>query len=348
MCLKALSLHLCHPRGTSGGGAVLTAEAVPGLLVVLLAEPKAARFPLLQPRQLQAVGLGSGILCFTPVHPCSWGLAPTAGSLGLHLHALQHGKETAQPRAWGLPPVTSQLCSFVNGKLGVTLHASRRSPGVSREKETRHLAAEKTDRESHGNTPERHGAIHHAPSSPAFPRQPPPAARKPCTRNKHHFEWLSKQSPTTQGFSIFMQSRLAPGPRSLYLSNVCAVGDEFIEEVLLEDNTHKGEEEISEKSGGAKLCCAPSLLQSQAGSSRAVGSPSSMPRGDPAPHGEGHAEGSQHTFLTFSSVYLQRKLLRRGNPSSMACWLCSVYNAASWCCPTPGTHSIVPYNTAVR
>jgi len=39
-----------------------------------------------------------------------------------------------------------------------------------------------------------------------------------------------------------MQSRLALGPRSLYLSNVCAVGDEFIEKVLLEDNTHKGEE----------------------------------------------------------------------------------------------------------
>lgn len=37
-----------------------------------------------------------------------------------------------------------------------------------------------------------------------------------------------------------MQSSLALDPLWLYLSNVCAVGYEFIEEVLLEDNTYKG------------------------------------------------------------------------------------------------------------
>lgn len=38
-----------------------------------------------------------------------------------------------------------------------------------------------------------------------------------------------------------MQSSLAQGPRWLYLSNVCAVGDAFTEKVLLEDNIHKEE-----------------------------------------------------------------------------------------------------------
>lgn len=280
--------------GTSGGQAVLRAEAAPALLVVLLAEPKpASRVSPSSAQRASGCGGGQWDSPLRTLSSLSPGLAPTAGFLALHLHAAWHGEETAQPCAWGLPPVTSQLCSFGNRMFGVTLHASRRSPGVTREKETRHLAAEKTDRESNGNTPAWHRAIHHTPSSPTFPRQPPPAVRKPCTRNKHHFKWLSKQSPTTQGFSIFMQSRLAPGPRSLYLSNVCAVGDEFIEEVLLEDNMHKGEEEVSEKSGGAKLCRAPSLLQSQRGSGRAACSPGSVPRGDPAPHGEGHAEGEE-------------------------------------------------------